>query len=105
RKRRMSQGKFELPSSKRQKERVGWTSRRRSGARIGWENLSGCGPRPNAIVLTHAHPDHAWGLRGGAPVASGFCRESVLTKTLIAQIPRRRDHDGALVPFAKQPRT
>jgi phosphoribosyl 1,2-cyclic phosphodiesterase len=23
--------------------------------------------RPHAVVLTHAHPDHAWGLREGAP--------------------------------------
>jgi glyoxylase-like metal-dependent hydrolase (beta-lactamase superfamily II) len=23
--------------------------------------------RPGAIVLTHAHPDHAWGLRHGVP--------------------------------------
>src|SRR5712692_3134133 len=24
---------------------------------------------PAAIVITHAHPDHAWGLRNGAPCA------------------------------------
>lgn len=23
--------------------------------------------KPHAIVITHAHPDHAWGLQGGAP--------------------------------------
>lgn len=43
----------------------------------GREGLSACiaqaGPgdvarvRPHAIVLTHAHPDHAWGLAEGAP--------------------------------------
>lgn len=24
-------------------------------------------PRPGAILITHAHPDHAWGLKEGAP--------------------------------------
>ncbi len=24
-------------------------------------------PRPHALVITHAHPDHAWGLEDGAP--------------------------------------
>jgi phosphoribosyl 1,2-cyclic phosphodiesterase len=24
-------------------------------------------PRPHAVVITHAHPDHAWGLRRGSP--------------------------------------
>lgn len=24
-------------------------------------------PRPHAVVITHAHPDHAWGLKAGSP--------------------------------------
>lgn len=24
-------------------------------------------PRPHAVVITHAHPDHAWGLENGSP--------------------------------------
>lgn len=24
-------------------------------------------PRPHALVITHAHPDHAWGLKDGSP--------------------------------------
>ena len=31
---------------------------------------------PQAIVLTHAHPDHAWGLRAGAPCPVFATRET-----------------------------
>ncbi|MGH7481424.1 MAG: MBL fold metallo-hydrolase [Longimicrobiales bacterium] len=31
--------------------------------------------RPQAIVITHAHPDHAWGLKDGAPCAVWAPRE------------------------------
>jgi phosphoribosyl 1,2-cyclic phosphodiesterase len=29
--------------------------------------MDGLSPAPEAIVITHAHPDHAWGLKEGAP--------------------------------------
>jgi phosphoribosyl 1,2-cyclic phosphodiesterase len=32
--------------------------------------------RPRAILITHAHPDHAWGLREGAPCPVYASRES-----------------------------
>lgn len=32
--------------------------------------------RPHAIVITHAHPDHAWGLREGAPCPVYATRQS-----------------------------
>ena len=41
-------------------------------------------PHPNSIVLTHAHPDHAWGLEEGtaAPVHA-----SAITHDLTAKMP------------------
>ena len=33
--------------------------------------------RPSVIVLTHAHPDHAWGLRGGAPCPVAATAETI----------------------------
>lgn len=32
-----------------------------------WINTIGDKIKPDAIVITHAHPDHAWGLKKGAP--------------------------------------
>ncbi|NIP83289.1 MAG: MBL fold metallo-hydrolase, partial [Gemmatimonadetes bacterium] len=37
-------------------------------------------PRPHGIVVTHAHPDHAWGLETGAPApvwATGVAWEAM----------------------------
>jgi phosphoribosyl 1,2-cyclic phosphodiesterase len=43
---------------------------------LGWRVMIDCGEdwrghidevNPQAIILTHAHPDHAWGLRDGSP--------------------------------------
>lgn len=38
--------------------------------------------KPDAIVLTHAHPDHAWGLKQGAPCPVYATRESWRVKEL-----------------------
>jgi glyoxylase-like metal-dependent hydrolase (beta-lactamase superfamily II) len=32
---------------------------------------------PRAIVLTHAHPDQAWGLRNGAPCPGACAAENL----------------------------
>lgn len=31
------------------------------------EAIHGIRPRPHGVVITHAHPDHAWGLKDGSP--------------------------------------
>lgn len=38
--------------------------------------------KPDAIILTHAHPDHAWGLKNGAPCPVYASRESWRVKEL-----------------------
>jgi phosphoribosyl 1,2-cyclic phosphodiesterase len=45
--------------------------------------------RPHAILVTHAHPDHAWGLKNGAPCpvyATAQCHEALADYPL----PERR---------------
>src|SRR5882724_7632161 len=32
--------------------------------------------KPDAIVITHAHPDHAWGLKNGSPCPVYATQES-----------------------------
>ncbi|GMU19101.1 MAG: hypothetical protein AMXMBFR12_02930 [Candidatus Babeliales bacterium] len=38
--------------------------------------------KPDAIILTHAHPDHAWGLKNGAPCPVYATHESWRAKEL-----------------------
>ncbi len=38
--------------------------------------------KPHAIILTHAHPDHAWGLKNGAPCPVYATKDSWNTKEL-----------------------
>ena len=52
--------------------------------------------RPDAIVITHAHPDHAWGLREGAPCPV-FAPEQTW-KTLEFSFPG----DKKLLPLARR---
>lgn len=45
-------------------------------------------PRPHALVITHAHPDHAWGLEDGAPApvwATNVAWEDMATYAIPAQ--------------------
>ena len=50
---------------------------------------------PTAIVLTHAHPDHAWGLAKGAPCPVYATRE---TLDLLQRYPIR---DRRIVPLGR----
>jgi phosphoribosyl 1,2-cyclic phosphodiesterase len=45
--------------------------------------------RPSAIVLTHGHPDHAWGLAVGAPCPV-FATEATWPLLAVYPIPQRR---------------
>jgi phosphoribosyl 1,2-cyclic phosphodiesterase len=42
---------------------------------IDWTNRV-FGINPDAIVITHAHPDHAWGLKNGSPCSVYAAKES-----------------------------
>src|SRR5207247_10072985 len=68
-------------------------------------NLS---PRPHAIVLTHAHPDHAWGLRNGAPCPVYAPKQTWdrLTRFAIEDkrlLPLRRPSDDGGIVFEAFP--
>ncbi|MFW6161154.1 MAG: MBL fold metallo-hydrolase [Planctomycetota bacterium] len=47
--------------------------------------------KPHAIVLTHAHPDHAWGLQGGAPCPV-YATEATWEDIAGYPIPQERRH-------------
>ena len=69
-------------------------------------------PRPHAIVVTHAHPDHAFGLKQGAPCPvyatqdtwedlDGFPIPAARRKTLAPE--RKRDIEGiAFTPWTAE---
>ncbi|PYJ47567.1 MAG: hypothetical protein DME85_04850 [Verrucomicrobia bacterium] len=48
--------------------------------------------QPDAIVLTHAHPDHAWGLKNGAPCPVHAPQKTwrTLKRSDIRRLPDRR---------------
>lgn len=48
-------------------------------------------PRPQALVITHAHPDHAWGLKDGSPApvyATAEAWESMARYAIPAELRR-----------------
>lgn len=53
---------------------------------------------PDAIILTHAHPDHAWGLKKGAPCPVYATRESWRVKEM-KKFPLK---EKVIVPIQKK---
>jgi phosphoribosyl 1,2-cyclic phosphodiesterase len=55
-------------------------------------------PRPRAIVITHGHPDHAWGLRAGSPAPVYATAEAWRTMQGYAIRPDQRQRLDPRVP-------
>lgn len=53
---------------------------------------------PDAIILTHAHPDHAWGLKNGAPCPVYATRESWRVK----EIKKFHIKEKIIIPIQKK---